>query len=228
MVQCVQGAVPQANKDPGGAARRAVLEGAKGLGTVFCCCGPLSWREQGSAEPVPEGDSDCHKPVEKPAYPTAIQANFDECKDMARTMGVRVLPTFHIYRGAEGRVAAFSATISKLQLFKVGPCAAWLPTERAVGCWCATAVNGATARVCIASNSGLLEVNSLATRQTPARQHRPHSAHLDTATHSTMSGLKLPGWLQWPRKTAEAGQPAAGAAAPTTSAPAAATAVAAH
>lgn len=31
---------------------------------------------------------------------------------------VQVLPYFHFYRGAEGRVAAFSASISKIQLLR--------------------------------------------------------------------------------------------------------------
>ncbi|PNH04184.1 Thioredoxin-like 2, chloroplastic, partial [Tetrabaena socialis] len=47
-----------------------------------------------------------------------LKVNFDDNRDACRTLGVKVLPYFHFYRGAEGRVAAFSCTISKLQLFK--------------------------------------------------------------------------------------------------------------
>ncbi|KAG2455032.1 hypothetical protein HYH02_000857 [Chlamydomonas schloesseri] len=47
-----------------------------------------------------------------------LKVNFDDNRDACRTLSVKVLPFFHFYRGAEGRVAAFSATISKLQLFK--------------------------------------------------------------------------------------------------------------
>ncbi|PNW84767.1 hypothetical protein CHLRE_03g157800v5 [Chlamydomonas reinhardtii] len=47
-----------------------------------------------------------------------LKVNFDDNRDACRTLSVKVLPYFHFYRGAEGRVAAFSATISKLQLFK--------------------------------------------------------------------------------------------------------------
>ncbi|KAG2483193.1 hypothetical protein HYH03_017928 [Edaphochlamys debaryana] len=47
-----------------------------------------------------------------------LKVNFDDNKDAARTLGVKVLPYFHFYLGAQGRVAAFSCTISKLQLFK--------------------------------------------------------------------------------------------------------------
>ncbi|KAF8056238.1 thioredoxin-like 2 [Scenedesmus sp. PABB004] len=44
-----------------------------------------------------------------------LKVNFDESKDMCKTLGVRVLPYFHIYHGAEGRVAAFSCTVAKFQ-----------------------------------------------------------------------------------------------------------------
>ncbi|MEW5298511.1 MAG: hypothetical protein WDW36_001625 [Sanguina aurantia] len=47
-----------------------------------------------------------------------LKINFDENRDMARTMSVKVLPYFHFYRGAEGRVEAFSCTLSKLTRFK--------------------------------------------------------------------------------------------------------------
>ncbi|KXZ48675.1 hypothetical protein GPECTOR_26g578 [Gonium pectorale] len=47
-----------------------------------------------------------------------LKVNFDQNRDACRTLSVKVLPFFHFYRGAEGRVAAFSCTISKLQTFK--------------------------------------------------------------------------------------------------------------
>ncbi|GLC42712.1 hypothetical protein PLESTB_001130400 [Pleodorina starrii] len=47
-----------------------------------------------------------------------LKVNFDDNRDACRTLAVKVLPYFHLYRGAEGRVAAFSCTISKLQIFK--------------------------------------------------------------------------------------------------------------
>ncbi|GFR45641.1 hypothetical protein Agub_g7050 [Astrephomene gubernaculifera] len=46
------------------------------------------------------------------------KVNFDDNRDACRTLGVKVLPYFHFYRGAEGRVAAFSCTISKLFMFR--------------------------------------------------------------------------------------------------------------
>eukprot|EP00878_Enallax_costatus_P000682 GHUV01000789.1.p1 GENE.GHUV01000789.1~~GHUV01000789.1.p1 ORF type:complete len:243 (+),score=42.63 GHUV01000789.1:2297-3025(+) len=44
-----------------------------------------------------------------------LKVNFDENKDLCKTLGVKVLPYFHIYHGAEGRVAAFSCTVAKFQ-----------------------------------------------------------------------------------------------------------------
>mmetsp|Transcript_18353 Transcript_18353/g.22036 ORF Transcript_18353/g.22036 Transcript_18353/m.22036 type:complete len:257 (-) Transcript_18353:1217-1987(-) len=44
-----------------------------------------------------------------------IKVNFDENKPMCKSLGVKVLPFFHFYRGADGRLAAFSASISKVQ-----------------------------------------------------------------------------------------------------------------
>ena len=43
-----------------------------------------------------------------------IGVNFDENKGLARSLGVKVLPFFHFYRGAEGRVGAFTASVSKV------------------------------------------------------------------------------------------------------------------
>ena len=44
-----------------------------------------------------------------------VKVNYDDNKNMARTLGVKVLPTFHMYRGPSGRVAEFSASLSKIQ-----------------------------------------------------------------------------------------------------------------
>lgn len=51
------------------------------------------------------------------AYPDVhiLKVNFDESKAMCKTLGVKVLPFFHIYHGAEGRVAAFSCTVAKFE-----------------------------------------------------------------------------------------------------------------
>ena len=42
-----------------------------------------------------------------------LKVEFDDNKDMCRSMGVKVLPFFQLYRGAEGKVASFSASLSK-------------------------------------------------------------------------------------------------------------------
>ena len=34
---------------------------------------------------------------------------------MCKSLGIKVLPYFHFYRGAEGRLEAFSCSLSKLQ-----------------------------------------------------------------------------------------------------------------
>ena len=44
-----------------------------------------------------------------------LKVEYDANKPMARTLGVKVLPTFHMYRGPSGRVAEFSASLSKIQ-----------------------------------------------------------------------------------------------------------------
>lgn len=43
-----------------------------------------------------------------------ITCNFDQNKALARGLGVKVLPFFHFYRGAEGKVDAFAASVSKI------------------------------------------------------------------------------------------------------------------
>jgi len=47
-----------------------------------------------------------------------VAVNFDENKSLARGLGVKILPFFQFYRGAEGKVDGFSASISKLQRLK--------------------------------------------------------------------------------------------------------------
>ena len=44
-----------------------------------------------------------------------LEVDFDENKAMSRTLGIKVLPSFHFYRGVDGRVAEFSASLSKVQ-----------------------------------------------------------------------------------------------------------------
>jgi len=43
-----------------------------------------------------------------------VKLNFDANRKLGKTLGVRVLPYFMFFRGAEGRVAAFSCTTSKI------------------------------------------------------------------------------------------------------------------
>lgn len=44
-----------------------------------------------------------------------LGVNFEENKQLAKGLGVKVLPYFHFYRGSDGRVAEFSASLSKIQ-----------------------------------------------------------------------------------------------------------------
>eukprot|EP00271_Cylindrocystis_brebissonii_P013270 TRINITY_DN32987_c0_g1_i1.p1 TRINITY_DN32987_c0_g1~~TRINITY_DN32987_c0_g1_i1.p1 ORF type:complete len:306 (+),score=44.97 TRINITY_DN32987_c0_g1_i1:296-1213(+) len=44
-----------------------------------------------------------------------LKVNFDENKALCKSLNIKVLPYFHFYRGAEGRVDAFSASLSKVQ-----------------------------------------------------------------------------------------------------------------
>ncbi|CAL5227740.1 g10756 [Coccomyxa viridis] len=44
-----------------------------------------------------------------------LKVDFDENRDIAKALVIKVLPYFHFYRGADGRVAAFSASVSKIQ-----------------------------------------------------------------------------------------------------------------
>ena len=49
-----------------------------------------------------------------------VKIEFDDNKDLCRGMGVRVLPYFQLYRGARGKVSAFSASISKVARIREG------------------------------------------------------------------------------------------------------------
>ncbi|KNA09378.1 hypothetical protein SOVF_154030 [Spinacia oleracea] len=47
-----------------------------------------------------------------------IKVNFDENKAMCKSMMVKVLPYFHFYRGADGKVEGFSCSLAKFQKVK--------------------------------------------------------------------------------------------------------------
>ncbi len=49
-----------------------------------------------------------------------VKIEFDDNKDLCRGLGVRVLPYFQLYRGERGKVAAFSASISKVARIREG------------------------------------------------------------------------------------------------------------
>jgi thiol-disulfide isomerase/thioredoxin len=44
-----------------------------------------------------------------------LKVDFDSNKKLCKALDVKVLPFFQLYRGAEGRVAAFSASVAKVQ-----------------------------------------------------------------------------------------------------------------
>lgn len=44
-----------------------------------------------------------------------VAVNFEDSKSLARGLNVKVLPFFQFYRGAEGRVDGFPASVSKVQ-----------------------------------------------------------------------------------------------------------------
>ncbi|KAK9845368.1 hypothetical protein WJX81_004717 [Elliptochloris bilobata] len=44
-----------------------------------------------------------------------LKVDFDENRDIVKALAIRVLPFFHLYRGANGKVAEFSASVSKIQ-----------------------------------------------------------------------------------------------------------------
>lgn len=47
-----------------------------------------------------------------------LKISFEDNKDMCKNLGIKVLPYFQFFRGAEGKVDQFSCTISKIQKFK--------------------------------------------------------------------------------------------------------------
>ncbi|XP_057516344.1 thioredoxin-like 2, chloroplastic isoform X1 [Amaranthus tricolor] len=44
-----------------------------------------------------------------------LKVNFDENKAMCKSMNVKVLPCFHFYRGADGKLEEFSCSLAKFQ-----------------------------------------------------------------------------------------------------------------
>ncbi|KAK9906881.1 hypothetical protein WJX75_009666 [Coccomyxa subellipsoidea] len=56
----------------------------------------------------------CQMCVENPDI-LLLKVDFDENREVVKPLGIKVLPFFHFYRGTEGRVAAFSASIGKIQ-----------------------------------------------------------------------------------------------------------------
>lgn len=44
-----------------------------------------------------------------------LKVNFDENKPMCKSLNVKVLPYFHFYRGSDGQLESFSASLAKFQ-----------------------------------------------------------------------------------------------------------------
>lgn len=44
-----------------------------------------------------------------------LKVEYDENKSVCKSLGVKMLPYFHVYRGQHGRVASFSASVTKVQ-----------------------------------------------------------------------------------------------------------------
>jgi len=47
-----------------------------------------------------------------------LKVEFDSNRELCKSLGVKVLPYFHFYRGNEGRVASFSASLKKIDRLK--------------------------------------------------------------------------------------------------------------
>ncbi|XVE70593.1 hypothetical protein DITRI_Ditri10aG0083900 [Diplodiscus trichospermus] len=47
-----------------------------------------------------------------------LKVNFDENKPMCKSLNVKVLPYFHLYRGAHGQLESFSCSLAKFQKIK--------------------------------------------------------------------------------------------------------------
>lgn len=45
-----------------------------------------------------------------------LKVNFDENKPMCKSLNVKVLPFFHFYRGAHGRLDSFSCSLAKVSI----------------------------------------------------------------------------------------------------------------
>ncbi|RLN01224.1 thioredoxin-like 2, chloroplastic [Panicum miliaceum] len=59
----------------------------------------------------------CRTALENPDI-LFLKVNFDENKPMCKRLNVKVLPFFHLYRGADGLLEAFSCSLAKLQKLK--------------------------------------------------------------------------------------------------------------
>ena len=57
----------------------------------------------------------CKIGLAAPENMVILKINFDDNKAMCRTLGIKVLPFFQMYRGADGQVAAFSASLAKIK-----------------------------------------------------------------------------------------------------------------
>ncbi|RLN29022.1 hypothetical protein C2845_PM05G26430 [Panicum miliaceum] len=59
----------------------------------------------------------CRTALENPDI-LFLKVNFDENKPMCKRLNVKVLPSFHFYRGADGLLEAFSCSLAKFQKLK--------------------------------------------------------------------------------------------------------------
>jgi len=59
----------------------------------------------------------CRTALENPDI-LFLKVNFDENKPMCKRLNVKVLPFFHLYRGADGLLEAFSCSLAKFQKLK--------------------------------------------------------------------------------------------------------------
>jgi len=59
----------------------------------------------------------CRTALENPDI-LFLKVNFDENKPMCKRLNVKVLPSFHFYRGADGLLVAFSCSLAKFQKLK--------------------------------------------------------------------------------------------------------------
>ena len=52
---------------------------------------------------------------ERPEDLVLLKVNFDRDRAMCKSLGVKVLPFFHFYRGADGKLAEFTASLKRVQ-----------------------------------------------------------------------------------------------------------------